>query len=1606
MDTGILRQAQALFGVELHPSQCSEALTGVQEILNARLLRYSEDLSGVLLAYNNERILSMQAPVHIYFPYMHVDVAADIVVFCPAPGMPFRGKVIQVGPDYLGLHVLGVFNASIAREHIRPDFSFKPMQKACVSKANSSHIISEGTDVQFTIRTVQREAEFFTLTGALTQKDTGAVEWLPKHKRQQRQPTRPAAAQPAQQRLEQSQQNHQQGSAAGRSSVEPATTPIKQGPDPSLGRQQLPPQQISAAEVQEQHHSKKKKAKRKHAVAADEASGEDQAAAGKKRLESQQDQQLSSSWVIADWSASQTDSHLFGIPGLALQQQLPLPMLQRLVAPGECEVMELMHEMMANELHISQQHEDHEQQQHRSMLAAQAQMRNTIVPGILPLPAIPGMLPELDEAADRSPIFQLRPAWTPALMELPILGQLRGSAAKAHVMKDDHRLVTPEGLHQQLDLQSLPVRPVQPLGNSAAFVDQHIMPKMLDILISKDFLAQDLLLEDNCAMLPPVLLDPLPAFGSNAGACVISVHQMVSELKAKPFRSLAHLEMYLDWTLSDPTQAGTMQQRVLTAKSWIVDQLSPSSKLVTPMQLPRELLGLLEIIHGPALHQPAFMALRPAIPRHLQPTGHAQLATIKKAPRLESKQPARGASATAGPADNAAKLESGGSQQLLSDDSAMLAKQRHPPLSRAHKRHPISTGLQQEGQGKGGLVSRPISADQQPTDSTVLRQAARGQEGVRLPARPCDSDADAASDSSSDSGEDESMMGGVGPHKRPSHVQVYWSAEHSALLQSLRAAHARIIQRTAGLPPGAVSSVFCNPEPASKALAATLELHQHNASFKPVIRSLASMAILQQVALTLKEYGVRCAHLLMRHQCSAASTGAIEPCRAPADALRAGYEQVEAGLFEDHPKQHALCNLLIGLRTLTPGCNVLILCGSGEAFSLFGAIKSANLRAVHLPSAVSSAADSQVTAQPDAVQLTKRRLAAAGECALLASPDQLTLLGPIIEPAAAPNADLPAEEPPACSLAIALQPFSLLRARRPLYEAVLRLEASNISVVERALRGPDIALTPDTCLCIWDGHASQGTEAGLPPALMQSIGNRIWEASFGFSKGILVFEGGNAFQWRLASCLPAIIRATKRARMACQILVSTTAEMTQSMVTSIIRSVLKLGPGQKPLHGPVLQDHQSPAEAFLTSFAALNPLSIACLGSLGLTCTQLLAMNPAEQQALASRLPTISPRALQLFFAQACIQPLPGESQQQEVDPYYPATHRPPPGMSLPRDEAADLRAPHLSGDRQAWPQGMPLPHHMFPDEAHPVQSSYPAHYPRSMANPGQGYRDHPDTDHTDRRVANMRRPSPDDVVVYGHQHAASPWQRHPQQSYIEQQQASHDDVQGLGRRGFTPRTPPAMQLAGLESPGGSLKMEDGPGCLEMDHEYGPVRRLLPNLDQAAAPAASTISARSRNRNGRHVDEFGIEEDPDLEHMRFSQLGDGPPSYPAASRSAGTGLPHDRAPVDPEAVVEQVLRRQTKRAFLPPKTREHASLTSSHQGHDLIDVPLKSRYLSRARHDITDTDYPAAEPPPSDTQRFPDVQKFACTPLKQRRSGQRKMLNKLRVGGRTASHRA
>ena len=53
------------------------------------------------------------------------------------------------------------------------------------------------------------------------------------------------------------------------------------------------------------------------------------------------------------------------------------------------------------------------------------------------------------------------------------------------------------------------------------------------------------------------------------------------------------------------------------------------------------------------------------------------------------------------------------------------------------------------------------------------------------------------------------------------------------------------------------------------------------------------------------------------------------------------------------------------------------------------------------------------------------------------------------------------------SLAVTTRKDSPVRVRRPMYEALLRLEVEGAAVVDRQLHAEDLALSADTCCCIW-----------------------------------------------------------------------------------------------------------------------------------------------------------------------------------------------------------------------------------------------------------------------------------------------------------------------------------------------------------------------------------------------------------------------------------------------------------------------------------------------------------------------------------------------------------
>ncbi|GAB4817406.1 hypothetical protein N2152v2_004452 [Parachlorella kessleri] len=169
-----LHKLRVKFTVDLHPSKLSSVEKGVREHLNTLLLRYNEDLDGVLLSYSSERILTHQAHIHPYFPLVRVEVAADAVLFRPQAGMRLVGTVNKIGADFIGLLVLGVINAAIGAERVRQDIHCRFLESCWRSQSNPTHVIEVGTQVYFRLAEVQLLGGYVSLVGDLRSSDTGA----------------------------------------------------------------------------------------------------------------------------------------------------------------------------------------------------------------------------------------------------------------------------------------------------------------------------------------------------------------------------------------------------------------------------------------------------------------------------------------------------------------------------------------------------------------------------------------------------------------------------------------------------------------------------------------------------------------------------------------------------------------------------------------------------------------------------------------------------------------------------------------------------------------------------------------------------------------------------------------------------------------------------------------------------------------------------------------------------------------------------------------------------------------------------------------------------------------------------------------------------------------------------------------------------------------------------------------------------------------------------------------------------------------------------------------------------------------------------------------
>ncbi|KAM6900023.1 DNA-directed RNA polymerase I subunit RPA43 [Xenentodon cancila] len=101
--------------VVLPPVYLNKKKTGIREELDAELLRFSQSLNGVPLAYDNIQIVGRRGDIYDDSGYIHMDIEASFIVFQPEKGQKLLGKVNKLGVSHVGCLVNGCFNASVPR---------------------------------------------------------------------------------------------------------------------------------------------------------------------------------------------------------------------------------------------------------------------------------------------------------------------------------------------------------------------------------------------------------------------------------------------------------------------------------------------------------------------------------------------------------------------------------------------------------------------------------------------------------------------------------------------------------------------------------------------------------------------------------------------------------------------------------------------------------------------------------------------------------------------------------------------------------------------------------------------------------------------------------------------------------------------------------------------------------------------------------------------------------------------------------------------------------------------------------------------------------------------------------------------------------------------------------------------------------------------------------------------------------------------------------------------------------------------------------------------------------------------------------------------------
>mmetsp|Transcript_4861 Transcript_4861/g.6991 ORF Transcript_4861/g.6991 Transcript_4861/m.6991 type:complete len:275 (+) Transcript_4861:83-907(+) len=121
----------AIMLVSLVPASLGNVKSAIQRSIRTLLLRFSDSLGGVLLAFDNIHVKEKDDSsknigghgscgiILGELPHIHFRVQVDVLLFCPNVGRSLTGIVNEVFPSHVGILVHSYFNAMVSADHLR-----------------------------------------------------------------------------------------------------------------------------------------------------------------------------------------------------------------------------------------------------------------------------------------------------------------------------------------------------------------------------------------------------------------------------------------------------------------------------------------------------------------------------------------------------------------------------------------------------------------------------------------------------------------------------------------------------------------------------------------------------------------------------------------------------------------------------------------------------------------------------------------------------------------------------------------------------------------------------------------------------------------------------------------------------------------------------------------------------------------------------------------------------------------------------------------------------------------------------------------------------------------------------------------------------------------------------------------------------------------------------------------------------------------------------------------------------------------------------------------------------------------------------------------------